>query len=110
MDLDQYVYQNVTSDGKMLIEFEWRRNYLLHHFMEQLYAERVSPDMNKLNLGELELFLSDIKRLKRLVLGRLNSKSSGGFFVGYQSYDLQFCLWAEKVLKAGDRVFYTCWW
>ena len=122
MGLDQCTYTRPDDQepSEAPAQFIWRKHAKLQEFMEQLFIKRTHEDATKLNCGELELFLEDIERLRKLVEGNNLPKCEGGFFYGhqfqdesaaeYREQDLEFCQWALATIEAGNKVYFSCWW
>ena len=122
MGLDQCAYTRPDDQepSEAPTQFIWRKHAKLQEFMEQLYVERTGSPADELNCGELKLLTEDIERLKQLVENDDLPTSVGGFFYGhqfqhqsaaeYREQDLEFCAWALNTIKAGNRVYFSCWW
>ena len=123
MGLDQFAYTRADHETPADIrhyEFVWRKHAKLQEFMEQLFVRRTELAADALNIGELEMLEQDFIDLEAAVKSNALPDSPGGFFYGhqyqdesvveYRDYDLEFCVWARKSIRAGNRVYYSCWW
>ncbi len=118
MGLDQHAYRKDRDTCDK--DFYWRKHAKLQTWMEQLYTEKTGLSADCFNCVELELTLADIERLEADIRNGQLPESSGGFFFGhewqddqaahYKKQDLEFCEWAKSVLKAKEKVVYSCWW
>ena len=135
MGLDQYafsspepLYVEKDDDGRMAIkgthgeEFYWRKHAKLQAFFEdEILNEMLTPMIDgTFNCNPVKLTLRSILRLEHMLKTNDLPHSPGGFFYGhqfqaesaseYREQDLKFCEWAKEVIKAGDHVYYDCWW
>ena len=135
MGLDQYAFSSVdpltvekNDDGRMEIkgthgeEFYWRKHSKLQAFFEDaILAGQLTPMVDgTFNCNPVKLDLPIIEQLYSALHKRELPKSEGGFFYGhefqdesadeYREQDLKFCEWAVATIKAGDHVYYDCWW
>ena len=135
MGLDQYafsspepLYVEKDDDGRMAVkgthgeEFYWRKHAKLQAFFEdEILNEMLKPMIDgTFNCNPVKLTLRSILRLEHMLKTNDLPHSPGGFFYRhqfqaesaseYREQDLKFCEWAKETIKAGDHVYYDCWW
>jgi len=119
MGLDMMAYAvdpTVTTKDKIRNNIaEWRKHPNLHGWMEKLWRSRTGNKDDDFNCEELELTLTDIDDLERVIqFDQL--PSTQGFFYGsdaddyYKGTDLAFVEDARTKIEAGKKVFYNSWW
>jgi hypothetical protein len=127
MGLDQYAFVTDKKGDKKIAQ--WRKHNRLQGWMENLWESKVNAGLmeggGEFNCVKLELTLKDIEALEGAIKTRTLPYTSGFFFgsdsyedsdpasnVPYYDYpaDIAFIKKAKKALKAGNKVFYSCWW
>jgi len=116
MGLDQYANSR-DSKGKDHEFHYWRKHNALQGWMEKLWTIKTGKPSNDLNCKEVELTMEDLEQLEKCILNQTLPETQGFFFGSDSSKDdtrkqddLEFVSEARWRIRAGEKVFYSCWW